>query len=210
MTKRWARYWHFATLLVSAASLVFQFHLALNGSLDTAPTRVIRYFSYFTIQSNFIVCFIAASLVLRADRDGPLWRVVRLDSVLCITVTGIVYVIVLRPLQHLSGLANVCDIGLHYVTPILALLGWLLFGPRPRFARPALGYATIFPVAWLAYTLIRGAFVHWYPYPFVDVDTHGYVRVAMNSVFVAALILALGAILVVLDRRLPAAPGRDD
>jgi hypothetical protein len=31
----------------------------------------------------------------------------------------------------------------------------------------------------------------------------------MNSVFVAALILALGAILVVLDRRLPAAPGRD-
>jgi hypothetical protein len=30
-----------------------------------------------------------------------------------------------------------------------------------------------YPAAWLGYTLIRGASVDWYPYPFVDVSQLG-------------------------------------
>jgi hypothetical protein len=189
-------------------SLILQFCLSLTASNDTAPVRMVRFFSFFTIESNIVVCVAAASLVLAADRDGPLWRVTRLDSVLCITVTGLVYVTVLRNVVRVSGWDAVANAGLHYVTPIAVVLGWLFFGPRPRCSFATLGYAAIFPIAWLAYTLGRGAIVHWYPYPFVDVVTHGYTRVTVNCLVVSVLILAVGALVVVLDRRLPAAPGR--
>jgi len=36
-------------------------------------------------------------------------------------------------------------------------------------------------VLWFAYTLIRGASVDWYPYPFVDVDKIGYDGVAWRA-----------------------------
>jgi hypothetical protein len=165
-----------------------------------------NFFSFFTIQSNLLVLVSVVGLVLAADRDGPLWRVVRLDALVCITVTGLVYFVVLRPLAHLTGWSQVADLGLHTFTPILAVLGWLLFGPRPRCTWATFGWSLVFPVAWLAYTLIRGPVVQWYPYPFLEVTTHGYARVFLNCVLVALLLTGLAALFVGLDRKLPRAP----
>lgn len=70
--------------------------------------------------------------------------------------------------------------------------------------------SVLFPVLWLAYTLVRGALVedrtgrNFYPYPFLDVVEHGYARVVLNIVLVAVLffVLALGALAA--DKRLRA------
>lgn len=211
MTITRARAWYLLTALVCAASLALQFYLSwTNTNTDLSPyrrpMRMANFFSFFTIQSNLIVLGAAVALILAADRDGVLWRVIHLDALICITVTCLVDIVVLRPEQHLAGWSNVADLGLHVITPILLVLGWLFFGPRPRFAGSALGGAVVFPLAWLAYTLIRGPIVEWYPYPFIDVITHGYARVAVNVFFVALLLLGLGAVFVWLDRRLPRAP----
>ena len=48
----------------------------------------------------------------------------------------------------------------------------------------AVGWSLLFPVLWMAYTLVRGAVWGWYPYPFVDAASHGYLRVAANGVLV--------------------------
>src|SRR5690606_32244206 len=81
-------------------------------------------------------------LVAAADahRDGPVWRVVRADALLGIVLTGLVHVVLLRPLLHLDGLSRVADSGLHLVVPALTVLGWLLFGPRPRLDARTVGW----------------------------------------------------------------------
>ena len=63
--------------------------------------------------------------------------------------------------------------------------------------------SAIYPLAWLAFTLVRGAVIDWYPYPFVDVVAHGYARVAINCLVVAVLFVGLGFGALALDRRLP-------
>jgi hypothetical protein len=88
----------------------------------------------------------------------------------------------------------------------LVTIGWLGFGPRPRISRADLGRFLVLPVVWLAYTLIRGAFVDWYPYPFLDVTLHGYGYVALSSLAVGALLLALATGCLWLDRHLTAVP----
>lgn len=211
MTISRARAWHLVTASVCAASLCLQFYLsAANKNTEPSPyalgKRMANFFSFFTIQSNLLVLGVAVSLVLLADRDGPFWRIARLDALICISVTCLVDLTVLRPHHHLAGWSNVTDLGLHVVTPVLAVLGWLLFGPRPRLGWGTLAWSLVFPLAWLAYTLIRGAIVKWYPYPFIDVISHGYARVALDCLMVAVLFVAFATAFVGLDRRLPTAP----
>jgi hypothetical protein len=58
----------------------------------------------------------------------------------------------------------------------------------------------VFPLAWLVFTLVRGEFVGFYPYPFLNVTDHGYPTVLVYSLLVAALFLGLAAGLTALDR----------
>ena len=57
------RYWHVVTFVVAVFALAFQLYLVATGDniLDSVavtsrpPEQMRRYFSYFTIQSNFLV-----------------------------------------------------------------------------------------------------------------------------------------------------------
>lgn len=205
-----ARGWHGLTALVGAVGLVVQFVVSARGgpefSADHAGVRILRYLSYFTIQSNILVTVVAAQLALRPDRDGPVWRVLRLTALVCITTTGIVYATVLAGTQDLDGAGLIADYLLHYAMPVLALLGWFLFGPRPRIGRATPVQILAFPVLWAVCTLIHGAITDWYPYPFTDVVEHGYAVVVRNIVLVGVLVVALGSAFRHGDRSLRPAP----
>ncbi|OIV39008.1 hypothetical protein BIV57_02565 [Mangrovactinospora gilvigrisea] len=207
-----SRVWHGLLLAVALASLVWQFVLVVQGGTDVnsgaagtaAPlgTRILRFFSYFTIESNILVAVCAFTLLRRPDRDGPGWRVLRLDTLLGIGVTGLVYGLLLAPKLHLTGEALVVTAGLHYVTPPATLLGWLLFGPRGRIDRRTVGWAFLWPVAWIGWTLAHGAASGWYPYPFLDVSSLGYGTAVRNIVAVLAAALVGALLLVGIDRAL--------
>ena len=161
---------------------------------------MIQTLSFFTIQSNILVLIVALTLVVNPDRDGPIWRILRLDALLGITITGLVFDLILIHYVHPSGWQLVATIGFHYIAPWATLLGWLLFGPRPRIDRTTMAWAFLWPIAWIAYTFIRGAVVHWYPYPFLDVDEVGYGTAIGSTLIILALAIVLVAIFRRIDR----------
>jgi hypothetical protein len=166
---------------------------------------VLRVLSFFTIQSNILSGVTSAQLARNPHRDGRLWRAVRLASLLGITVTGIVYGTVLAKIHEPHGWQETStNTVFHYIVPIMMVLGWLLFGPRPRIERRTVLLASLWPVAWAAYILVYGAITSWYPYPFLDVNTHGYGRVIVNAVCVAAVLLVVTSLYWLGDQRLPA------
>ena len=83
-------------------------------------------------------------------------------------MTGLVHFVLLRPLLDLDGADYVADKLLHMVVPVLAVVGWAVFGPRPRFDRRSFWWVLAWPLAWLAETLVVGGATGWYPYPFLD------------------------------------------
>ena len=163
-------------------------------------TRMIQTLSYFTIQSNILVLIVAVTLVVNPDRDGRIWRILRLDALLGITITGLVFDLVLVRYVHPSGWPLVATIGFHYIAPWATLLGWLIFGPRPRIDRSIMTWAFLWPMVWIADTFIRGALVDWFPYPFLDVDEIGYRASIRNTSFVLAVAIVLVAIFKGIDR----------
>jgi hypothetical protein len=192
--------------VVVALSVVTEFgRILVLAADDGAPvlTRVIRFFSYFTIQSNVLVLALAVTLARAPDRDGDRWRVLRLDALLGITITGLVYAVVLAPTLHPEGLGWWTNAGLHYVSPVATLALWLFAGPRPRVAGATVARALVWPVLWIGYTLAHGAVSDWYPYPFLDAGDLGYAVALRNLGFVVLLALLFLLAFRAADRRLP-------
>ncbi|MEI8412090.1 MULTISPECIES: Pr6Pr family membrane protein [unclassified Kribbella] len=208
-----SRWSHGLIAAVIIAALTIQLVLIFTGGADAnsgevgesigVGTRLWRLFSFFTIESNLIVLVVALALVRRPHRDGPVWRVARLDSLLGIVITGLVFAIVLAPKMDLTGAALLATIGFHYISPWATLAAWLVFGPRPRISWRTIAFAFVWPVAWLVYIFTQGAFTDWYPYPFLDVTDIGAGAALRNAVVVVAVgvLLALG--LKTLDAKLP-------
>lgn len=145
----------------------------------------------------------------RPDRDGRVFRSCRLAALYGITVTGIVYSTVLARVHQPQGAAEtlVNDL-VHYVIPVMMVVGWVALGPRPRIDWLSFFWSLGFPVAWFAYTLVRGSIWKWYPYPFVDVTVEGYPRVLVNAILVSLVLGAVAALFAIGDRRLAPAPSR--
>ena len=180
-----------------------------EGSFQSTPDRIVNFFSFFTVLSNITVAATTGLLAVRLHRASALFRTLRLDGVIAIAVTGVVFHLTLADLQELTGWNAFADFILHTLSPILTGLGWLLLGPRGQVTRRIVVAAVIAPVCWIVYALIRGALVDdrfgnaYYPYPFMNVQQHGYPVVLVNVSLVALLFLGIAFGALFLDRRLP-------
>lgn len=215
MSHQRARQLHLLVAVVATVALVLQTVLVLQGGrvLDETGTppgvgiRLGRLVSYFTIQSNVLVAVTAWQLWRDPARDGRWFRPVRLAALVGITVTGLVHFVLLRPLLDLEGADWVADKLLHMAVPVLAILAWVLVGPRPRASLRTALEALAWPLVWLAWTLLVGAASGWYPYPFLDHrEEAGVVGVLVSCVGITVLFLLLFAGALALDGRLRPAP----
>lgn len=172
--------------------------------------RMWRFFSYFSTQSDLLVVITSYTLLRRPDRDGPVWRIVRLNTLTGTTITALVHWFLLHPLDHFRGLDWASDTLTHIVVPTLAVAAWLVFGPRPRITLRVVWLGLVYPLVWLAYTLVVGASNGFYPYFFLDVNASGSGVVAIYSVAILVLLFVVSCLFWLGDRWLPGREGRDE
>jgi hypothetical protein len=89
---------------------------------------------------------------------------------------------------------------LHDAVPLAYVTNWIAFAPKS-----GIGWADPFkwltyPLVYIAYSLLRGAIVGWYPYWFVDVTQLGYPTALTNTAFVLFAFLIVGSIVVAIAR----------
>ena len=189
--------------VVAAVGLTIKFAEAATTADPQFPSvfgRVANELCYFTIESNLIVVAVCVALCWRPQRWSWVAGAPRLTGLVCITVTGVVYYAVLAGDQHYVGIAKVGDVLAHFVSPLLYIGTWLV-GSRGLTARGDVGRAMVFPILWVALTLVRGSIIHIYPYGFVDVAANGYVAVIITIVVMLAAAGAMAAAAVWFDRR---------
>ncbi|MFG6108240.1 Pr6Pr family membrane protein [Stenotrophomonas nematodicola] len=192
------------TALTAIASLVLQYALLLQTVGATAGTgqALLRLLGYFTILSNIGVAAVCLAR-LRGRGDGMAAPAASAAVALYIGITGLVYVLVLRPLWHPQGAQWWADTGLHYAVPVLYLLGWVM-GPHGHLQARQLVWAMLFPALYLGWALLVGRWTGHYPYPFLDLAALGAATVARNALVVGLAFAAFGALLWRIDARLGA------
>lgn len=192
---------------ISWFALVLQFRIMMNSGEITRLSRAMlaaNFFSYFTILSNILVALcLSIPLFIPKHTAGQFFshRSVSTSIAVYIFIVGLVYNLVLRNIWTPTGWQLVADNLLHVAVPLLYLLYWYFFTQRESLPWKSLLAWLIFPALYLAYTLIRGSMVNWYPYPFVDAGKLGYVKVALNSLAVLAAILITGSVLLIINNR---------
>jgi hypothetical protein len=183
------------------ASLILQYVI---GHSDQSVAATINYFSFFTILSNILAAAMLTGVAMAPAGTRPWFGRPGVASAvtLYMAVTGLVYVFILQSLWNPQGWALAADSGLHHVMPVLVVLFWLGFVRHGGLGLRDVPPWLIFPALYGIYTLARGPFAAWYPYPFIDAGKLGYATTALNIVLLLAAFVALGALLVGIDRAL--------
>lgn len=179
-------------------SLSMQAYAAIGKDI---PGSLGTFFSFYTILTNIVLVLIYLSHITTLPQL-ELFRspVVRGAMAANITMVMLYVYFVLRFLTTLEGDAARADSLLHYMAPIFYILWWLAALPHgalkwsnlPIMLAPTLGY--------FVYILARGAWVHEYPYPILNVDKFGYGAVFLNAIYMTIAFAALSAIVIVIDQ----------
>lgn len=160
--------------------------------------REIDHFSYFTIWSNLLAAVIFTMLAINPNRTGSLFRVLRLDAIVMMIVTGIVYNALLNTGGH-EGWDFWSNGIQHTWGPILVFLVFVISGPRGWISSSTIFAALILPILWLAYALIRGSVIGAYPYDFLDVNANGMASVLAFVAQIIVFAIILGYVLMLID-----------
>ncbi len=191
----------FAMAAAMLAAIVSTY--VLSAQHRGAPPNPFNFFGFFTIQSNLlgIVAFTVSAVVLVRGGPAPGWLPsFRGATTAYLMVVGVVYVTLLAPLGAEGGVTEPwANWVLHYLSPVVIAVDWLLVADRPALAWRQLWLVLVYPAVWIVVVLIRGATDGWVPYPFLNPE-NGAGSIALVCLGIALTILAAGALATVLSR----------
>ncbi|TIW91073.1 MAG: hypothetical protein E5V59_21490, partial [Mesorhizobium sp.] len=163
---------------------------------------IIFVFSFFTILTNIGAVLVYTSLL---SPTGYAWLPafagprMRAGVAASIALAFIIYATVLANLWQPQGLFLLCDVLLHYVTPVLFVLWWLISGADGRTRWSDISWWILYPIAYLVYALARAPLAGEVPYPFLDVAKNGATSVAISAAAITGLFLVLCVVAVLAD-----------
>ena len=169
----------------------------LTGSMGAAAWVMLR---YFTVITNLALAVVLTGVAFRRPAYGT--PALLGGMTLSILLVGVIYMLLLRGMVELSGGANVADVLLHQVTPILGALFWLACVPKGMLRLRDPWLWAVFPLAYLVYALVRGGLDGVYAYPFIDIARLGWARTGFNAAVIALGFILAGHAVVWLDARL--------
>lgn len=195
--------------LLALTAIVVQLSIQIQNKAS-----IVNFFSYFTNLSNIfaaIVLIIGAIYLIQRREPTATDDVIRGASVAAMALVGIVFGALLRDVD-LGSLLPWVNVVLHYIMPVVVVADWLILPPKTKLTVGRTAYWLVFPALYLVYSLIRGARVGFYAYPFLNPNppspvhpniAGSYGAVALYCVAILAAFLVVGGILMLLGNRLP-------
>lgn len=196
----------YTNVFVLAASGFAWLSLALALGFDLADATQ-NHVSLASALGGFVSSFTAlvstmAAFILSATavniRRMPHGNFIASVAVYLLIVT-LIYVLEFHGALETTGIRRIPDLALHFVLPFVFLLFWLLLVPKGSLTWRTPFIAVVFPLAYLAYTLLRGGLTGVYSYPFLDAGALGYPRVALNGVGLLGIYLLGGTLFTLAD-----------
>lgn len=191
-------------VIVGPLSLLVRTYLTLGSRLESGDSllgALAFLLTFFTVLTNLMMalCYVAA-----ATRwswldwwNRPFARGLTAGS---IAMVSVYYIFFLSGLESFTGIDNVLNIYMHYVAPWLFVLWWLLTPEHGSLRFADIPRMLLYPLIYLVVVMVRGALVHEYPYPILNVDRLGYGQVAIGCLGMLAGFVAIYAIAIAVDR----------
>lgn len=182
-----------------------------NSGLSSGALNL-QMFNFYTILSNAVCLLFFIFMLIKTISNGisPAPRFKGAITMM-ITVTFLIYHFVLLP-QSFTMTSDydsfsMADILVHYYTPIMVILDWILFDEKDRYKWYDPFIWLIIPYSYFIYVIIRAevggvltAIGSRYPYYFIDIDAIGVTNVLWNVIILSCVFLFLGYIIYVVNK----------
>ena len=198
-----------AIAVIATAGLVIHSTLPRTGKIRAG------FFCFYTNLSNLVIIlyeftlFTAAVLKAQAVYRAAANSTVALSMTACIWVTHLIYHFILLPSARRGGvkLADTADervgnVFVHYVTPLLVVLQWLLWADKSNLTVLSALAWLIIPLLYFIFAMLRartgrpiGNTSLLYPYPFLDLPALGAKEFRKRIAVMAGFFFILGLFL---------------
>lgn len=200
--------------LIAASLVTYGIIINLIGA-----TSILELMSYFTMVSNLMV---VAALLLSAliffkliKIDDQLFRKIKGATIVAAILMLVVYNFVLIPYMRVNiptyQIYSIKDIFIHFLSPIIILMDYLLFDDKGLFeyrdAFSFINYLVIYLVYVVVYNLLGGRFIisgveTIYPYFFLNIAQQGIWLTLLIILMIGLVFTGFGLVLVWVDQML--------
>lgn len=157
--------------------------------------HAVNFFSFFTVISNILASSYLIYFGITNNYSVPS-QVFRGVVTLYMLMTGVIFALLLSGLEDVRLTAVPWNnTVLHYIMPIVIVLDWLLLPPKKPLKRSVILLWITVPVIYVVYTMIRGAFVNWYPYPFLNPSNSSLMQVVLTCIVIAVIVVIAACLL---------------
>jgi hypothetical protein len=188
--------------IATAGSLLFAMIWQITDRLANNVFRPGEYFAYFTIDTSMVAAVtmaVAGVWALQGKAETPLLNKVRLSVVSYAVVVGVVYNALLRGLPGAAEDGNYVwpqapNEILHVWALVFIFLDFTLTSTAntPKFKQ--IWWVLLFPLAWVAFTIVRGIATGWWPYWFLNPTDEGGVTQMVTYIFGICAFLIVSAL----------------
>ena len=174
----------------------------LNASLPLLM-RNLRIYRYFTMQTNLLVVIWLILAIIWSSNPKKMKKLMgKLKGAitLYITVTFLVFAVVLSPLYHPPGLEGVLNLMLHYIIPAGFIIDWLMTEGN-NYQWSFIPYWFCYPIGYLIFALIHGGTTDDYLYPFLNLEVLGFDGLMIRVILLIAFFTGLSSVYITVSRR---------
>lgn len=173
-------------------------------------------FTYYTLLSNAVVVLFMSytvwCMLTKRDEvlDSPVFLRLKGGVTIAITLTFLVYAILLAPKAKPEDFYHIKNYTLHYAVPIMVIVDWLFFDKPNAYRVGDPIRWTIFPLLYCVVALIKGYVFQIpisdepnspYPYFFLNVEKIGWSGFFMYFTAILVGYVVLGYIMYIVKRR---------
>lgn len=167
---------------------------------------------YYTNLSNALVMVTFMIAVFGRGMQYKHWFIRLKGGVMqAIMMTGIIYHFILLPnypdFWGISWVDSLGNILLHYISPILVVLDWILWDKKGVFLRKDSFFWILIPYSYFFGTVIQVAMGNIipnqkskYPYDFIAIDIHGWEYVIKNVLIISVFYVLASFLLIAVDK----------
>lgn len=156
----------------------------------------LKYFRYFTLQSNFIVFLYFLILMVSKKTRSIKFQNYFGAVLIYITITMSVFIIFLEPVYNPEGFRIFGSIFAHYITPSLVIIYFFKERNTYNFKMKDIITWIIYPILYVIYIVIHGSSTGDYLYPFFQVETVGILGLIISITAITVLFLIMSFLLV--------------
>lgn len=156
----------------------------------------LKYFRYFTVQSNLIVFLYFLILLFNKKPKNSNFQHFFGAVLIYITITMSVFIIFIQPVYSPEGFRIYGSIFAHYITPTLVIMYFINERKEYDFNFKDIIVWIIYPVFYLIYIVLHGIKTGDYLYPFFQVELVGVSGLIISITAISVLFLIMSFLLV--------------